>query len=498
GNGTAGNFATADNIVFTADITPAADGSVTVDIAAAIAQDLAGNDNEAATHFSALYDGTAPTVAITSTANTPTNSNPIPVTITFSEEVTGFDISDLTIGNGTAGNFATADDIIYTVDVAPTADGSVTVDIAAAIAQDLVGNDNEAATQLSITYDGSVTQVACRDITVQLDANGAATIEATQIDNASSDNFGIAARTIDINTFGCDNIGANNVTLTITDANGNSASCVAVVTVEDIMSPVVITQDIAVVWDANGQASITPADIDNGSTDNCGIANQTLDVTTFSAPITSTTVTLTVTDVVGNSASGIALVTFGKVGQTILFEPLADKKVGEDPIRLKATVEESGLPVTFSIVTEPPSGVASLIDDMIIIEGAGGVVVTASQAGNDIFSAAADVSQSFEILANELFLPTLFTPNGDQTNDRFIIRGGGNVASIQFSIFDRDNNLVFSSDSLTDLFQSGWDGTNGGTEQPQGAYIWVIRGSFTDGSPVLINGKDTGIISLAR
>src|SRR5690606_9967644 len=160
----------------------------------------------------------------------------------------------------------------------------------------------------------------------------------------------------------------------------------------------------------------------------------------------------------GNSASGTATVTFEKVAQDISFDPLPDKKVGADPFALRATGGGSGQPVTFSISTEPESGVASLVDGMIIIEGPGIVVVTANQAGNDVFAAAPAIAKTFEVQSNELFLPTLFSPNHDQVNDRFIIRGGGNIATIELKIFDRDNNVVFSSNSLTDLFQTGWDG----------------------------------------
>jgi hypothetical protein len=45
------------------------------------------------------------------------------------------------------------------------------------------------------------------------------------------------------------------------------------VTVEDTIPPVAICQDITVQLDATGNASITGADIDNGSNDNCGIAS---------------------------------------------------------------------------------------------------------------------------------------------------------------------------------------------------------------------------------
>ena len=55
------------------------DGPVTVDLAAGVAQDGAGNDNTAATTFSITFDGSAPTGAINWRASPgPTNTSPIP------------------------------------------------------------------------------------------------------------------------------------------------------------------------------------------------------------------------------------------------------------------------------------------------------------------------------------------------------------------------------------------------------------------------------------
>jgi len=151
GNGAAGNFA-GSGAVYTFDVTPTVDGAVTVDIAAGVAQDAATNPNEAATQFSITYDSTNPTVVISTTAaSDPTGISPIPVTATFSETVTGFELGDITVGNGAAGNFA-GSGAVYTFDVTPVAAGAVTVDIAAGVAIDAATNPNEAATQFSIIY----------------------------------------------------------------------------------------------------------------------------------------------------------------------------------------------------------------------------------------------------------------------------------------------------------------------------------------------------------
>ncbi len=158
GNGAVSNFA-GGPAVYTFDVTPAADGLVTVDVAAAVANDAAGNGNTAAAQFSITYDTTAPTVAISSAAVSPTNANPIPVTVTFSEEVTGFALADLVVGNGTAAAVSSTGSV-YTFAVTPAADGPVTVDVAAAVAVDAANNPNAAATQFSITYDGTAPTAA--------------------------------------------------------------------------------------------------------------------------------------------------------------------------------------------------------------------------------------------------------------------------------------------------------------------------------------------------
>lgn len=104
-------------------------------------------------------DNTAPSVTISSTKSDPTNANPIPVKVEFSEDVTGFIASDITINYGTVSNFSGSGKI-YTFDLTPTtvpgtnrADGVKTVNIAANVAQDAAGNGNTAATEFAITFD---------------------------------------------------------------------------------------------------------------------------------------------------------------------------------------------------------------------------------------------------------------------------------------------------------------------------------------------------------
>ncbi|HSP82793.1 MAG TPA: hypothetical protein VLN72_03590, partial [Gillisia sp.] len=173
-----------------------------------------------------------------------------------------------------------------------------------------VNGNSETGTAM-VTVEDNVSPVAiAKDITVQLDANGAATITAADIDNGSNDACGVGSLSIDITEFGCDDVGVNTVTLTVTDNNGNVSTATAVVTIEDNVDPIATTKDITVQLDENGEATITAADIDNGSSDACGVASLSLDITEFGCDdVGVNTVTLTVTDNNGNVSTATAVVT---------------------------------------------------------------------------------------------------------------------------------------------------------------------------------------------
>ena len=159
GNCTVGSFQLVPgtlNKVWTAVLTPGAPGAVTVGLPADSATDAAGNGNTAATPLSRNYDIDRPTVALSTSKPDPTNANPIPVTVTFNEEVTGFNISQLVVGNGSAGNLQVAiASRAWTVDITPNVEGFVTLDMPAGNVTDAAGNSNEASLQLKRYYDST-------------------------------------------------------------------------------------------------------------------------------------------------------------------------------------------------------------------------------------------------------------------------------------------------------------------------------------------------------
>lgn len=150
----------------------------------------------------------------------------------------------------------------------------------------------------------------CQNITVQLDAFGNATITASQVDGGSSDNCGIVGSVVNPSAFNCSNIGANPVTLTVSDASGNSASCIATVTVQDNVVPTAQCQDVTVLLDALGNVSVNASDVNNASTDNCAISGLSVSPNSFTcSELGLNSVTLTVSDASGNSSTCVSNVT---------------------------------------------------------------------------------------------------------------------------------------------------------------------------------------------
>jgi hypothetical protein len=93
------------------------------------------------------------------------------------------------------------------------------------------GNGNTSTqNQTVIVNDNTAPTALCKNHTVALNA-GTATITSANINNGSSDNCGVASLLLSKTSFNCTNVGTNNVTLTVTDVNGNQSTCTSVVTV---------------------------------------------------------------------------------------------------------------------------------------------------------------------------------------------------------------------------------------------------------------------------
>ncbi len=194
------------------------------------------------------------------------------------------------------------------------------------------------------------------------------------------------------------NLPAGTYTVTITDENNCSTTAsVTIGASEDTQVPIVKVKDFSVRLNADGEATVTAENIDNGSTDACGIKSLVLSKTKFScADLGENTITLTVTDNNGNVATATATVTVSKALQQITFGELPDATYGDAGITLSGAAT-SGASLTYTV-----DGPASINGNVLTITGVGLVTVTAAQAGTDCFEAADIVKRTFTVAKKEL------------------------------------------------------------------------------------------------
>ncbi|MBX2874496.1 MAG: hypothetical protein KTR30_20405, partial [Saprospiraceae bacterium] len=111
----------------------------------------------------------------------------------------------------------------------------------------------------------------CKDIDINLNAEGEATITAEDINDTTLPCGGYQILEIDKTTFNCNHIGTQTVTLTVEDSHENSAQCTANVRVRDETPPQAICRDITASLDDDGQVLLDASLADDGSTDLCGV-----------------------------------------------------------------------------------------------------------------------------------------------------------------------------------------------------------------------------------
>jgi hypothetical protein len=98
-----------------------------------------------------VIDADAPTVVVATTEVSPTENITFPVTFEFSEAVTGFDETDITVTNGTAGNFA-GTGTSYSADITANAAGDVTVQVLSGKCIDGANNGNAISNLITVDY----------------------------------------------------------------------------------------------------------------------------------------------------------------------------------------------------------------------------------------------------------------------------------------------------------------------------------------------------------
>lgn len=90
----------------------------------------------------------------------------------------------------------------------------------------------------------------------------------------------------------------------------------------------------------------------------------------------------------------------------------------------------------------------------------------------------------------DVYIPNIFTPNGDGANDWFFVQSGKAVELIQnLRVYNRWGGLMFEQGSHQPNDPSlGWDGRWKGDYLNPGVFVWQIKVKYLDGEVLDFSG----------
>jgi autotransporter-associated beta strand protein len=331
-------------------------------------------------------------------------------------------------------------------------------------------------------------------------------------------------------------VGNHEVTVVAKDAAGNLATKTFSITVNDNTAPAAHCKPVELYLELNGTATLTAAQVDDGSSDNCGGVTLGISRDRFTtADLGTNTVTLTVTDASGNSSQCTATVTIKK--RPVIVTYSGDRSAQySDRTLLTAVLRDSisgtaitGKDIRFDIGTQ---GLASTTNGSGLATGgllltqdpATAYTVRAAFAGDDIFEAAAHLVP-FDILpedARTYYSGTLLASTGSgsaatitlsatirditaETGDAASDAFAGDIRNARVSFIDRSTNtviatvpvgLVNGTDNSVGTATYNWNVDIGNTDAKDYTIGIVVSGYYTRNSSgentVLTVSKSTG------
>ncbi|HLG38243.1 MAG TPA: gliding motility-associated C-terminal domain-containing protein, partial [Chitinophagaceae bacterium] len=100
------------------------------------------------------------------------------------------------------------------------------------------------------------------------------------------------------------------------------------------------------------------------------------------------------------------------------------------------------------------------------------------------------LTQSYRItvlpLNKDVFVPNVFSPNGDGKNDILYVYGNY-ITKVDMRIFNQWGQQIAA---ITDKTQ-GWNGTHKGSQQPVGVYVYILKAELANGNTVNLKGSIT-------
>ncbi len=175
------------------------------------------------------------------------------------------------------------------------------------------------------------------------------------------------------------------------------------------------------------------------------------------------------------------LLTITKISQSITVTDSPEELLMNDTYLLVAE-STSGLPVMFESLN---NSVADLSGSVMTGRGAGVVTLRAYSDGNENYNPA-ETTFEVTIISTHRDIMNLFTPNNDGFNDYWEIPALDTWGKCEVKVYNRWGKLVFHSPD----YHNEWNGLSDGTPVPSAAYYYIINSENA--------GVITGTVNIVR
>lgn len=178
---------------------------------------------------------------------------------------------------------------------------------------------------------------------------------------------------------------------------------------------------------------------------------------------------------------------------SVMFDPaIVVIELGDSTVRLDPLITNS-LPID-SFIWTPSSGLSSGNVQRPIVREFQDERYTLTVV--DVNGCEGEGTVTVEIDRNRnVYIPNVFSPNGDGPNDEFRVFACNGVLQIESArIFDRWGALVAEREEIQHSCDGGtviWDGRRGSREAPTGVYVYMIEVTFLDRVTLLYRGDVT-------
>jgi gliding motility-associated-like protein len=266
---------------------------------------------------------------------------------------------------------------------------------------------------------------------------------------------------------------AGNYFCIIADSSGCRDTVTTVITEPTALAATINTVNTLCPGDNSGAATVTAS----GGTPGYQYSWNTVPVQTTSAvsALTAGSYAVTITDLNGCTSTFTSLITAGSgppVDAGAATQILFGNSVTLSP---SGAVTYSWLPATGLSCTNCANPIASPV-----------VTTTYTVTGTDASGCinSDTVTVIVDVQCGALFVPNVFSPNRDGLNDKLMVFGNC-ITEIQFDVYDRWGNRVYTSVNPDE----GWDGTWKGDLLDNGIYAWQLSAVLITGETKMLSGE---------